>query len=86
MVKYKAKVYVLLKEGILDAEGKVTKNALKTLGFNVEKVKVGKVFEIIFETTSNDNPESVVEEMCRKLLANPVVNIYEYEIEVLDEK
>jgi len=86
MAKYRAKVYVLLKEGILDAEGEVTKNALITLGFAVEKVKVGKLFEIIFETNSEEPPENVIKEMCEKLLANPVVNTYVYEIEVLNEK
>ena len=81
MSKYRAKVYITLKEGILDAEGETVKKALASLGFKALKVKSGKIYVIEFECDSK--PEEVVEKMCRQLLANPVVNNYKYELEEL---
>jgi len=55
---------------------------LKNLGYKVEELKVPKYFELVFESK---NPEKEVEEMCKRLLANPVIHVYEYEIEPLGE-
>lgn len=69
MAKYK--VEVTYKPGVLDAEGKATLNALKTLGFSVSDVKSSKVYVI---NCSCD--EKKVDEMCRKLLSNPIIQNY----------
>jgi phosphoribosylformylglycinamidine synthase PurS subunit len=74
------KVYVTLKPSLLDAQGKVVQGALQQLGYaGVEEVRIGKYVEMNVE----DGPEldTQVKEMCAKLLANPVIEDYRYEIE-----
>ena len=73
------KVYVTLKPSLLDAQGKVVQGALQQLGYNgVEQVRIGKYVEMQVE----DGPdiEAQVKEMCGKLLANPVIEDYKYEV------
>ncbi|SEA90193.1 phosphoribosylformylglycinamidine synthase [Thalassobacillus cyri] len=76
----KVKVYITLKEGVLDPQGKAVKNSLNTLDYaNVNEVRVGKYMEVMMEDA--ENLEAQVEEMCEKLLANPVIEDYSYQIE-----
>lgn len=73
------KVYVTLKPSLLDAQGKVVQGALTQLGYaNVEEVRIGKYVEM----TVTDGPEidAQVREMCGRLLANPVIEDYKYEV------
>ncbi|NJD98949.1 phosphoribosylformylglycinamidine synthase subunit PurS [Thermococcus sp. LS1] len=77
-MKWKVRVTVRLKEGLNDPEGRVIGKALRNLGYSVGRLKVPKCFEFELES---DNPEREVEEMCRRLLANPVIHTYEYSIE-----
>jgi phosphoribosylformylglycinamidine synthase len=74
----KAKVYVMLKQGVLDPQGEAVRHALGALGFDgVEKVRQGKVIELdLAEGTS----EATVKDMCEKLLANTVIESYRIEI------
>ncbi len=80
-------VTIKLKHGVADPEGENTKKALNLLGFKrVRGVKSMKTFRIEIEPEKADGEEEEevkkeVEEMCRKLLANPV--IHEYEIQVV---
>jgi len=68
-----AEVWIELKPGVADPEGQNTKKALELLGFKgVKNVKTVKVFEIELET-GPDEAKRQAEEMCRKLLANPVI-------------
>lgn len=74
---FKAEVKIELKPGILDAEGRTTKNALNLLGFKeISDVKSIKLFEIQLSATSKSEAKEKVENACRKLLANPVINNY----------
>ncbi len=76
-----AKVVIELKEGVADPEGMNTKKALKLLGWRVEDVKSGKVFEIDFgEDITEEDAEKETEEMCKRLLANPVIQTYDIEV------
>ena len=76
----KANVYVTLKPSLLDAQGKVVQGALEKLGYtNVSNVRIGKYIQI--EIQGDGNLEQQVDEMCRKLLANPVIEDYRFEIE-----
>ena len=76
----KVNVYVTLKPALLDAQGKVVQGALQNLGFaNVENVRIGKFIELDI-ADGNDTLEKDVEEMCRKLLANPNIENYRFEI------
>ncbi|OCA88588.1 phosphoribosylformylglycinamidine synthase subunit PurS [Bacillus sp. FJAT-27225] len=77
----KVKVYVTLKESVLDPQGKAVSNALHSLGYEeVKDVRIGKYMELFIETEGRD-AETVVREACEKLLSNPVIEDYRYEIE-----
>jgi len=78
----KVRIYVTLKPSVLDPQGKAVRGALHSLGFTeAEDVRVGKFIEL--ELSSSDRKEAAgrVEQMCDKLLANPVIESYRFEIE-----
>jgi phosphoribosylformylglycinamidine synthase subunit PurS len=78
----KAKVYVTIKENVLDPQGVAVQGALHTLGFaEVEKVRIGKYLEIDLQASSRAEAEAQVKEMSEKLLANTVVEDYRIELE-----
>ena len=77
----KARVTIMLKDGVLDPQGEAVKHALKSLGYNtVETVRQGKVIEILLNETSEERANNSIQEMCEKLLANTVIESYEIEI------
>jgi phosphoribosylformylglycinamidine synthase len=77
----KAKVHITLKRGVLDVQGKAIGGALASLGFGgVEDVRQGKYIELDIAETDPAIAKSRVEEMCRKLLANTVIENYAVEI------
>ena len=79
---YLAKIYITLKPTVNDPQGLTIKGALYNLGFsNVEKVRAGKYMEIWLEGKNLQQAKVQVEEMCRKLLANPVIENYRFELE-----
>ncbi len=76
----KVNVYVTLKPSLLDAQGKVVQGALENLGYsNVQSVRMGKYIELEV-ADPNGTLEQDVDDMCRKLLSNPVIEDYRYEI------
>ncbi|MBI5468205.1 MAG: phosphoribosylformylglycinamidine synthase subunit PurS [Deltaproteobacteria bacterium] len=78
----KAKVYVTLKKGVLDPQGKAVMGALKSMDFGeVSDVRVGKFMELELEGGSKDEEEKRLKEMCERLLANTVIENYRIEIE-----
>ncbi len=78
---FKANIKVMLKKGVLDPEGKAVQNSLLTMGYeDVKDVRVGKYMSINLDTGSKGEAEKKAEEMCERLLANPVIEDYEYEI------
>ena len=78
----KATVLVRPKSGILDPQGQAVETALEHLGFSVSGARVGKVIDIEVDATDAATARTQVEQMCEKLLANPLME--SYEIEVLD--
>ncbi|MBI4010459.1 MAG: phosphoribosylformylglycinamidine synthase subunit PurS [Candidatus Aenigmarchaeota archaeon] len=80
-MKYSAKVEVKFKEGLFDPEGETTKKSLQGLRFPVEDAKLSKVFNIKLDAKTKDEAYSMVEEMCKKLLANPNKDDYKIIIE-----
>ena len=77
---YKVKVYVTLKEGVLDPQGKAIQQSLGSLSYQeVEEVRVGKYIELFVEP--HEQLEERINKMCDELLANPVIEEYQYEIE-----
>lgn len=81
MGEYRARVEVRLKPGHVDSEGLTTEKALKTLDYEVEEVSTAKVYLMDLEAKSLEDAEGKVDEMCRKLLANPVKDDYDIEVE-----
>lgn len=85
-MKWKVRIEIMLKENILDPQGKAVKGGLNALGYkNVADVHVGKYMELIIEDT--DNQEDVnkqVDEMCQRLLANPVIEDYTFQVEKME--
>jgi phosphoribosylformylglycinamidine synthase len=78
----KAKVYVTIKENVLDPQGTAVQGALHTMGFaEVGSVRIGKYLEIELETNDKAEAEARVRTMCEKLLANVVVEDYRIELE-----
>ncbi len=71
-----AEVKIKLKKGVADPEGANTKKTLELLGFDVADVKAVKVFEINLGIKDKEEAKKRVEEMCQKLLANPVIHEY----------
>ena len=73
----KVKVIVTLKNGVLDPQGKAIQQTLNGMSFvNVEEVRQGKFFEIDVKENDETKAKSQVEEMCKKLLANLVIEDY----------
>ncbi|MBO3769243.1 MAG: phosphoribosylformylglycinamidine synthase subunit PurS [Thermoproteota archaeon] len=77
----KIRVEVKLKPGHFDPEGDVTAKSLRDLGFPVKDVKVGKLYIVDVEVDNSKEALKIAEDMCKKLLANPVKD--DYSIEVL---
>ncbi len=76
-----AEVKIELKKGVADPEGMNTEKTLKLLGWDVDKVETGKLFEIdLGDNISKEEAKKEVEEMCKKLLANPVIQTYDISI------
>lgn len=78
---YKARVEVSLKPGHSDPEGETTARSLRELGYPVREVGVSKVYTMVLEAVSRGDAEKKVDEMCRRLLANPTKDDYKFEIE-----
>jgi phosphoribosylformylglycinamidine synthase PurS subunit len=80
-MRYVARVEVGLKPGHSDPEGETTRVSLRELNYGVEGVKVSKVYELRIEASSLEAARKQVDEMCRRLLANPVKDNYTIRIE-----
>ncbi len=77
----KANVTVTLKRGVLDPQGKAIGHALESLGFDgIGEVRQGKLIEVELDETDRAAAEKKLDEMCRKLLANTVIEDYRIEI------
>lgn len=78
---YLAKVHVTLKSVVNDPQGLTVQGALHSLGFSsVKSVRMGKYLEIAIDAASDSEAGEKVKEMCQKLLANPVIEEYSFQI------
>lgn len=76
-----ARVFVTLKNGVLDPQGKAIEGALDSLGFdNVDAVRQGKIFDLKLNASSKEEAEIEIAQMCEKLLANTVIENYSIEL------
>ena len=78
----KAKVYITLKSGVLDPQGKAVQHSLSALGFpDVRDVRIGKYIELTLNSPDRRRAEEEVKQMCEKLLANTVIESYRFDLE-----
>ena len=82
MKEYKVKVEVKLKPVVLDPQGKAVLSSLHNLGFGeVADGRVGKLIELKIKDSNSDNVRSKIDDMCKKLLSNPVIEDYNISME-----
>jgi len=78
---YIARILTTLRKTILDPQGKAVENSLKSLGYDkVIDTRIGKYIELKIDAATKAEAEKIAEEACRKLLANPVMEDYTFEI------
>ncbi len=77
----KATVLVRPKAGILDPQGQAVESSLRQLGFPVGEARVGRVIDLEVNAASADEARGEIERMCERLLANPLIESYEIEVE-----
>jgi phosphoribosylformylglycinamidine synthase PurS subunit len=77
----RATVLVRPKGGILDPQGEAVERSLRQLGFEVGEARVGRVIDLEVDAPSADEARSQLERMCEDLLANPLIESYEIELE-----
>ncbi len=80
---YLARIYVTLKPTVNDPQGQTVLGSLRNLGFSlVADVRIGKYLEVRVDEPDPSRAEAVVTEMCQKLLANPVIEQFRFDLEV----
>jgi phosphoribosylformylglycinamidine synthase PurS subunit len=80
----RATVLVRPKQGILDPQGEAVESSLRQLGFPVGAARVGRVIDLEVEAPGPDEARAEVERMCERLLANPLIESYEIDLEERD--
>lgn len=79
--RYRANVYVSLKPTVNDPEGETIANALRSLGFEgVVRVRSGKFFQVELNAADEATARETVDRMCQRLLANPVIETYSFDL------
>ena len=83
-MRYAARVEITHLPGIADPQGETVERSLPALGYdNVSHVRVGKSIRLVVEASDDATARAQVDEMCRRLLANPVIEAYEIEVSEL---
>ncbi len=86
MKKYKVKVEVKLKAVVLDPQGKAVLSSLHNLGFSeIDDCRVGKLIELNIKDSNSNNIKERVDDMCKKLLSNPVIEDYNISMEEITQ-
>ena len=80
-MRFHAKIEVALKPGHSDPEGETTRQSLIELNFPVRSVNVSKIYKIELDAENPTQARKTLDEMCRRLLANPVKDDYSFKIE-----
>ena len=81
---YLAKIIVTLRKSILDPQGKAIHHALESLGLRaVQDLRIGKFIEMKLDTGSSEEAEQIARQACKSLLANPVMEDYQFSVEKL---
>jgi phosphoribosylformylglycinamidine synthase PurS subunit len=77
----RATVLVRPKHGILDPQGEAVESSLRQLGFSVADARIGRVVDLEVEATDPKEARVQIEQMCEQLLANPLIESYEIEVD-----
>ena len=78
---YLAKIKVTLRKSILDPQGKTIEHSLQSLGYkNIKNTRIGKYIELNLDIASEEEAKKVTDEVCKKLLSNPVMEDFEFEV------
>jgi phosphoribosylformylglycinamidine synthase subunit PurS len=78
---FTAKINISIRKTILDPQGKAVEHSLKSLGFDsIEDTRVGKYIELKINAKSKEEAKKISEEACKRLLANPVMEDYSFEV------
>jgi len=80
MMKFNIDITIGLKEGMLDPEARAIRHALSNLGFPTDNLSTARVFQITLDAPDSDAARGRAEEMCARLLANPVIHRYTVEV------
>ncbi|MGK7926630.1 MAG: phosphoribosylformylglycinamidine synthase subunit PurS [Spirulina sp.] len=83
-MQFHSKIYVTLRPSVLDPAGVALESGLKQLGYNtVEEVRLGKYIELNLTAENEDIAKEQLDQMCDRLLANPVIENYRFELQEL---
>ena len=84
--KYQSRIYVTLRPSVLDPAGTAVESGLKQLGYEgVEGIRIGKYIELTINATDEAEAQKQLDEMCDRLLANPVIENYRFELTELPQ-
>ena len=84
MKKFKAKIKITLRKGILDVQGKAVENALHSIDFNMlTNVRIGKYVELNVKAENNEKAKEIVYSASEKLIANPIIE--DFEITIIED-
>jgi phosphoribosylformylglycinamidine synthase len=82
MKKYSAKIYITLRDGILDVQGKTVEHALHSIAFNtINDLKIGKFIRLTVDAESMEDAHNLIDSACKKLIANPIIEDYQIDLE-----
>lgn len=77
----RAEIYIILKNTVADPQGLTIKHALESLGYqNLKDVRIGKMILVNINSEDKKGTEQQINEMCKKLLANPIIEDYKFQI------
>jgi phosphoribosylformylglycinamidine synthase len=80
-MKFIAEINVMPQKALLDPQGKAVQSGIKTMGIaGVEDVRIGKHITIAIEAVNSDEAHEIIENACKKLLANPIMESFEFSI------
>jgi phosphoribosylformylglycinamidine synthase len=83
-MQFKARIHTSLKKSVLDPQGQTTLHALTSMGYKeAQSLRIGKYFELTLEAESRAKAEECIHAMCDKLLHNPVIEEYSFELQEL---
>ena len=78
---YSSRIKITLRKSILDPQGKAVEHSIESLGYkSIKDTRIGKYIELKLEASSQQEAEKITDEVCKKLLANPVIEDYEFEV------